>query len=105
MNIARVLLFHSKVNGMKIHESFNQSEFARFINTPEGRILRMVAGFGFLVAGCVKRRKTVGMISLVWGLLPLSAGLLDLCFVSAVLGGPLSGKKIRQMQAETEPAI
>ena len=90
---------------MKIHESFNQSEFAKFINTPEGRILRMVAGFGFIITGYVERDKKAGIISLLWGLLPLSAGLLDLCFVSAVLGGPLSGKKIRQMQSETEPAI
>jgi hypothetical protein len=28
----------------------------------------------------------------------LSAGAFDICYVSAVLGGPLSGAKIRNMQ-------
>jgi hypothetical protein len=32
---------------------------------------------------------------MVWSIFPLSAGAFDLCFVSALLGGPLSGAKIR----------
>ena len=38
------------------------------------------------------------MISMVWSLLPLSAGAFDICYVSAALGGPLSGTKIRSQQ-------
>jgi hypothetical protein len=33
---------------------------------------------------------------MVWGVLSLSAGALDICYVSALLGGPLSGAKIRR---------
>ena len=80
---------------MTKYESFNQSGFSIFLNKPAGRILRLVAGIGFLVIGYMYRDHVLGVISMVWGVLPLSAGALDICYVSAALGGPLSGKKIR----------
>jgi hypothetical protein len=80
---------------MTKYESFNQSGFSIFLNKPVGRILRLVAGIGFLVVGFMYRHHALGVISMVWGLLPLSAGGLDICYVSAALGGPLSGEKIR----------
>lgn len=83
---------------MKTHESFNQSGFAKFINSPSGRVLRVIAGVGFIAAGYAYRDHTGGIISMVWGLFPLSAGLLDICYISAALGGPISGKKIRSGQ-------
>lgn len=83
---------------MTMYESFNQSGFSRFLNTPAGRMLRLIVGIGFLVVGYIYRDHTLGVISMVWGLLPLSAGVFDICYVSAALGGPLSGKKIRSTQ-------
>jgi hypothetical protein len=80
---------------MSIHESFNQSGFSKFLNSPAGRIFRIVAGIGFIVVGYVFRDYTLGVVSMVWGVLPLSAGVFDICYVSALLGGPLSGAKIR----------
>lgn len=80
---------------MTKYESFNQSSFSKFLNSPAGRILRIVTGIGFLLVGYIFRDHALGVISIVWGILPLSAGLLDICCVSAALGGPLSGKKIR----------
>ena len=80
---------------MRLHERFNRSGFSRFINSPAGRALRVVAGLGFLAVGFVYRHDPLGVASLVWGLLPLSAGALDLCYVSAVLGGPVRGSAIR----------
>jgi hypothetical protein len=76
-------------------EVFNRSDLSRFINSPAGRIFRLVAGAGFLVVGYVYRDHPLGVLSMVWSVLPLSAGALDLCYVSALLGGPLSGAKIR----------
>ena len=76
-------------------EVFNRSGFSRFLNSPAGRIFRVVAGIGFLVIGYVYRGHALGVLSMVWGVLPLSAGALDICYVSALLGGPLSGAKIR----------
>jgi hypothetical protein len=66
-----------------------------FLNSLAGRIFRMVVGIGFIVAGVVFREYALGIVSIAWGLLPLSAGVFDVCYVSALLGGPLSGAKIR----------
>lgn len=79
----------------KSEEAFNRSGLSRFLNSPAGRVFRMLAGIGFLVVGYVYRSHALGAVSMVWGVLPLSAGALDICYVSALLGGPLSGKKIR----------
>jgi hypothetical protein len=79
----------------KSEEAFNRSGFSRFLNSPAGRIFRVVAGLGFLVVGYVYRGHALGVVSMVWGILPLSAGVLDICYISASLGGPLSGAKIR----------
>ena len=80
--------------------AFNRSGFSRFINSPAGRVFRLVAGTGFLVVGYWFRDHPLGVISMVYSVLPLSAGAFDLCFVSAVLGGPLSGAKIREAQRQ-----
>lgn len=75
--------------------AFNRSGFARFINSPSGRIFRIAAGTGFLIAGLVFRDHLLGVLSLAWSIFPLSAGALDVCYISAVLGGPIAGKTIR----------
>jgi hypothetical protein len=80
---------------MTSYESFNQSGFSKFLNSPAGRIVRLLAGVGFLIVGYIYRDHMLGVLSMVWGVLPLSAGAFDICYVSAALGGPLSGKKIR----------
>ncbi|PKN17379.1 MAG: hypothetical protein CVU71_16525 [Deltaproteobacteria bacterium HGW-Deltaproteobacteria-6] len=83
---------------MSMAESFNRSGFARFINSTAGRVLRLIAGAGLLAAGYLFRDHPLGIIAMVFSLLPLSAGAFDLCYVSAILGGPLSGAKIRASQ-------
>ena len=80
---------------MSSADAFNRSWFSRFINSQAGRVFRLVAGTGFLVVGYLFRDHPLGVISMAWSALPLSAGALDLCYISAVLGGPLSGAKIR----------
>jgi hypothetical protein len=79
----------------RINETFNRSGFSRFINSPAGRVFRLTAGIGFLVAGYLYRDTTFGVLSMVWSVFPLSAGVFDICYISAVLGGPFSGSKIR----------
>jgi hypothetical protein len=76
-------------------EAFNRSGFSRFLNSPAGRLFRLFLGVLFIVIGYMYRGHALGVFSMVWGLLPLSAGGLDLCYLSALLGGPLSGAKIR----------
>lgn len=75
--------------------AFNQSGFSRFLNSPVGRVFRIVAGMGFLILGLVFRDHLLGVLSLIWSVFPLSAGAFDICYISAALGGPLAGKKIR----------
>ena len=83
---------------MSIAEAFNCSGFARFINSSAGRVFRLVVGTGFLVVGYLFRDQTLGVIAMVFIVLPLSAGVVDVCYFSAILGGPLSGTKIRELQ-------
>ena len=83
---------------MKLAEAFNQTAFSRFINSPAGRIFRFAAGTGFLVVGYMFRDHPLGMVSMLFSILPLSAGAFDVCYLSALLGGPLSGAKIRESQ-------
>lgn len=76
-------------------EMFNQSGLSRFLNSPAGRIFRLAAGIAFLLVGYVYRENALGVLSMIWGVFPLSAGAFDICYISALLGGPLSGAKIR----------
>lgn len=78
-------------------DSFNSSSFGRWINSPAGRVVRAIAGTGFLVAGLAARRSAGGKASRAWGLLPFTAGLFDVCYISAALGGPLRGSDCRAM--------
>jgi hypothetical protein len=81
-----------------LEDNFNRSGFSKFLNNPAGRIFRLVAGLGFIILGYIFRGHILGIVSIVWGFLPLTAGAFDICYVSALLGGPISGKKIREKQ-------
>ncbi len=80
----------------RLEEGFNRSRFSRFLNARAGRIFRLAAGTGFLGVGIIYRDNALGVVSIVWSVLPLTAGAFDICYISAVLGGPLSGAKIRE---------
>ena len=81
---------------MSMHESFNRSGFSKFLNSLSGRVFRLVAGAGFLLVGYLYRNHLPGVLCIAWSVLPLSAGAFDVCYISAALGGPLSGVKIRR---------
>jgi hypothetical protein len=83
---------------MTLHESFNQSGFSRFLNSAAGRVFRLTAGAAFLVVGYAYRDHTLGVLSMVWSVFPLTAGAFDVCYISVVLGGPFSGRRIRNEQ-------
>ncbi len=75
--------------------AFNQSGLSRFLNSPAGRVFRLVAGIAFLAVGYAYRGHALGVLAMIWGVFGVAAGAFDVCFISAVLGGPLSGAKIR----------
>jgi len=78
---------------MSLAESFGQSGFARFISSTPGRLLRVVAGIAIIGWGYTERGSNTGIILMVAGLVPLLAGIFNLCLISALLGGPLSGAR------------
>jgi hypothetical protein len=80
---------------MSVAESFGKSGFAKFINSPAGRIARVVVGIIFIVWGYTQLASGNGIVLIIIGLIPLAAGALDLCLISALLGGPIIGKKVR----------
>jgi hypothetical protein len=80
---------------MGIAESFGRSGFAKFINSPAGRIARVIVGMVLIIWGFTQLGTGMGIVLIIIGLVPLAAGSLDLCLISALLGGPISGKKIR----------
>ena len=80
---------------MTWQETFNRSRFSHFINSPPGRIFRVVAGAAFLIVGFVFRHHPLGVLSMLWSVLPLTAGFFDVCYISLALGGPFSGAIIR----------
>lgn len=78
---------------------FAQSGFAQFMASPPGRWLRVVAGAGMVAGGVVLRddgSTTGGTLLATAGLIPLSAGAFDLCWISPLFGGPLRGDAIRR---------
>ncbi|HET7821180.1 MAG TPA: hypothetical protein VFL10_06605 [Ornithinibacter sp.] len=78
---------------------FNTTGFSRWVNGPNGRVFRLLAGASFLLVALTFRGHWWGVAAGVWSFFPLSAGLFDLCWISAALGGPLSGRAIRAGQA------
>jgi Co/Zn/Cd efflux system component len=82
---------------MSAAQSFAHTGFAHFINTVAGRVLRLVAGIALIVWGYSLLDETLGVVLIIIGLIPLIAGALDLCVISALLGGPLAGKKVREI--------
>ena len=82
---------------MSLAQSFAHTGFARFINSPAGRVARIVAGVALLAWGFVERASGTGIALMLLGLVPLLAGTLDWCLISALLGGPLSGATLRKL--------
>jgi len=74
---------------------FNRSAFGRWVNSPSGRLFRVAAGSAFLLLGLRSRGTAAGRASLAWSAFPFSAGALDVCYISAALGGPIRGAACR----------
>lgn len=73
--------------------------FASFMSSAAGRILRMLVGLGLIGLGVFLIAATstipIGILLTVVGLLPLVAGLADVCIFAPLFGAPFSGAKVR----------
>jgi DUF2892 family protein len=85
---------------MSLAESFGRSTFARFINSPAGRVCRLVVGVGLIGYGFSQRASQTGLVLMAVGLIPLLAGTFDLCLISGFLGGPFRGATLRGIPRE-----
>lgn len=76
--------------------NFAGSAFGQFMASPYGRGLRIVAGIALIALGLwLDSGWGIGVI--VIGVVPLLAGLFDVCVFSALFGGPFAGRKIRAL--------
>ncbi|MFN8628892.1 MAG: hypothetical protein U0838_00805 [Chloroflexota bacterium] len=83
---------------MSLASRFNRSAFGRFLNSPAGRVFRLVGGSAFVALGvllALNGALVPAVASLLWGALAISAGGLDVCYFSLVLGGPFTGQACR----------
>jgi len=69
--------------------------FAKFMSSGLGRALRIVAGIALIALGLASGG-TGGIVLAVIGVVPLIAGLLDVCLLGALFfGTPLKGADVR----------
>ncbi len=70
-------------------------EFARFMSSSFGRLLRVIAGIVLMVLGLGVIHGAGGIILAVVGLVPLVAGLFNFCVFAPLFGGPFLAKDLQ----------
>ena len=86
---------HAPVAVVLRARAFEETGFAQFMASRTGRLLRVGVGAA-MIGGGLAMGDTGGAVLAVAGVLPLSAGALDLCYLSPLFGGPLRGEAIRR---------
>lgn len=71
-------------------------EFFRFIASPTGRVVRILAGLALILIGPLVLGGFWGWILAIVGLVPLLAGLFDRCVFAPLFGLPFVGPRLRQ---------
>lgn len=84
---------------MNLARKFACTSFARFINSAIGRIVRVIAGTLLIAWGFTHLGQDSAYIFIIVGIVPFAAGALDLCLISPLLGGPITGKKVRSISS------
>lgn len=69
--------------------------FLKFMTSPTGRIVRVLAGLALIVWGLLGLGGITGIVLAVIGAVPFLAGLFDFCVFAPLFGYPLSGQQIR----------
>ena len=67
----------------------------KFLASPAGRIVRVLAGIALVLWGILGLSGTAGIVVAVIGAVPLLAGIFDFCVFAPLFGAPFSGPKIR----------
>ncbi len=69
--------------------------FVKFMASKTGRIIRILAGIALVAWGLLGLGGTAGIVVAVIGLVPLLAGLFDVCVFAPLFGNPFKGPEIR----------
>lgn len=69
--------------------------FAKFMSSGLGRGLRIVVGLALIAIGLVSVGGTGGLILALVGIVPLLAGVFDVCLFAPLFGAPLKGADVR----------
>jgi hypothetical protein len=70
--------------------------FAVFMASPTGRSIRVIAGLALMAWGWSMHERTTGIILMVVGLVPLLAGVFNVCLIAPIIGVPFAGKDARR---------
>ncbi len=68
----------------------------RFLASDEGRLTRGIAGAGLIGTGLGVVRGAWGIIMAIVGLVPLAAGIFDVCVFAPLFGLPFQGDALRE---------
>jgi hypothetical protein len=83
------------VNLLSAAEGEIDMAFARFMAQPFGRVARIIAGLVIMEVGYTVVGGTVGWIVTAVGLIPLLAGVFNVCLIAPLIHAPFSGKDAR----------
>jgi hypothetical protein len=65
---------------------------ARFMAGTLGRAIRIIAGVVLIAVGLGVVGETTGIIIAVIGVLPILAGVFNVCIIAPLIGAPFAGK-------------
>jgi len=74
---------------MSATQAFRSSGFAKFISSPAGRASRVVAGIILFAWGLQLGASAAGIALMCAGVAVFAAGAFGMCYIAALLGGPL----------------
>jgi ABC-type multidrug transport system permease subunit len=68
--------------------------FARFMASPIGRIARVLLGIALILIGLFAIEGTWGTIIAIIGVIPVAAGIANVCLIGPLIGAPFRGSDL-----------
>lgn len=69
--------------------------FAKFMAGGIGRSVRILAGIVLIAIGLLVVKDTAGLIVAVIGVVPILAGVFNVCLIAPIIGAPFSGRAVQ----------
>lgn len=81
------------------------NSFAYFMASSVGRGIRIIAGLAIIAWGWTMRPETSGTVLMIVGLVPLAAGVFNVCLIAPIIGAPFSGARARLLGSADRPRM